>query len=101
MPDAPLYCLYELYISGYDWSPEYQEAIAQGKPFPKQENLVVGFEREPQWKIETRHLAEAELRILQQMNVRVGTHYCQLAIEQLEGESFAIACSNHPDPITQ
>ena len=91
----------KMYISGYDWSPEYQEAIDQGKPFPKQENLVVGFEREPQWKIETRHLPEVELRSLQQMNVRVGTHYCQLAIEQLEGESFAIACSNHPDPITQ
>jgi hypothetical protein len=32
------------------------------------------------------------------MRVRVGNHYCQLEVEQVGEEKFAVVCNDHPEP---
>jgi hypothetical protein len=43
-----------------------------------------------------RELAESELRILQDIRVRVGLHYCELSLEEFPDGRFGIVCASHP-----
>jgi hypothetical protein len=67
------------------------------RPFERIEDVEVQYCKEPEWKIAFRELAESELRILSEMHVHIGPHYCELAIEELPEGEFAIVCPAHPE----
>ena len=67
------------------------------RPFDPIEDVDVQYCTEPDWKITLRELAEPELRILRDMRVHVGSHYCEFSIEELLDGAFAIVCLSHPE----
>ena len=86
----------KVYVRGY--RPRDEDKIQPPKrSFERVENVEIDFSREPDWKIGFRELADTELRILSEMQVHVGPHYCQLAVEELAEGQFAIICPIHPE----
>jgi hypothetical protein len=60
-------------------------------------NVDVIFHRHPEWEIVSEEEAKTECRLLQNMRVHVGEHYCELSVEELPKGTFAIVCLSHPD----
>jgi hypothetical protein len=88
----------KIYVTGFRPKPEYEEAVKSEKPFPTEGNYDIFYNVEPHWTFPWKEAAESEMRILQQMRVRVGNHYCQLEVEQVGEEKFAVVCNDHPEP---
>jgi hypothetical protein len=92
----------KLYVLSYRprqrGSQKDREQGAGTNKIPDVPETVVLYSKEPQWKITARELADAELRILRNMQVHVGLHYCNFSVEELSGGDFTIVCLSHPDP---
>jgi len=67
------------------------------RPYDPIEDVDVQYSKQPDWKITLRELAAPELRILRNMRVHVGSHYCEFSIEELPDGAFAIFCLSHPE----
>lgn len=67
------------------------------RPFDRAEDVEVQYCDSPEWQSEYRELAESEVRILREMHVHVGPHYCEFVIEELPEDRFAIICPSHPE----
>lgn len=77
--------------------PEYKEPTQSGRPIPSEDTYDIFYNVGPHWTFAWKELAESELSILQGMRVHVGHHYCQLEVEQVGEEKFAIVCNDHPE----
>jgi hypothetical protein len=86
----------KVYVLGYQQKDE-DKVEPPKRPFDHVENVDVQYCKEPEWKIMLRGLAESELRILRDMRVHVGSHYCEFSVEELPEGEFAIVCLSHPD----
>jgi hypothetical protein len=58
----------------------------------------VRFNKEPEWILEYREFAARELDFLRSLQLHVGSHYCELKLEKLGEDKFAIFCGRHPTP---
>lgn len=67
------------------------------RPFDPVENYEVGYCAEPEWSFPDRQIAEVECAALRRMNVHIGAHFCDFAVESLENGAFAIVCLSHPE----
>lgn len=67
------------------------------RPSDLVEDVDIQFGLVPRWKWPSRELAESELRILSNMRVRVGTHFCTLSVEELPEGEFTIVCLSHTE----
>ena len=85
----------KIYVTGFRPQPEHEEALKSGKAIPG-DTHDVSYNVEPRWTFPRKELAESELKILQDMWVHVDDHYCQLQVEQVGDEEFAIVCTDHP-----
>lgn len=89
------------YIAGYrtksDTEIEAESKLArQGNSV---ENLIVEFAPSPEkWTLNSRDMAEHHCKFLMGCGVHVGSHRCELAIEELTAGGFAIVCQSHPEP---
>jgi hypothetical protein len=86
----------KVYVTGYLENPEYKESMKAGKPFQGEFSHTVFYGAEPRWTLPTKHLAEHRLGELQFMKIRGGSRHCQLEVEQVGEEKFAIVCNDHP-----
>lgn len=86
----------KVYVLGYRQK-DADKVEPPKRPFERVENVDVQYCKEPGWKIGFRELAESELRILREMNVHVGQHYCEFTVEELREGGFAIICPSHPE----
>lgn len=84
----------KVYVRGY--GPKKRDEETDVIRIPPND-IEVEYSEEPQWKMSYRELAESECLILQKMRVHVGTHYCELSIEELPEGEFSIACLSHPE----
>jgi hypothetical protein len=87
----------KIYVTGCKEKPEYKEALKSGNPISAKDSYDIFYNIEPLWTLPWKEGAESELRILQQMRVRVGSHYCQLEVEQVGEDKYAIVCNDHPE----
>jgi hypothetical protein len=87
----------KIYVTGFRPQKEYEEAIKAGKTVPHADSYDIFYNVEPHWTFPHKDFAEGELRILRPMRVHVGSHYCQLDVEQLGEDKFAIVCNDHPE----
>jgi hypothetical protein len=85
----------KVYVLGYHQKRD-DEVQPPKRPFDPIEDVDVQFCKEPVWMIPHRGLAESELRILQDIRVRVGLHYCELSLEEFPDGRFGIVCASHP-----
>lgn len=81
----------KVYVRGYDTV----EPAPPTRPFAPVENIAVQYSETPEWRVSTFH-ADYELRTLRGMNIHVGDHYCDFALEKLTEDEFAIVCDSHP-----
>jgi hypothetical protein len=89
----------KIYVTGFEIRPEHKDAQETGKPLPPGAYNIY-YHIEPHWKFSYREAAEFELNKLQnEMRIHKGDHYCTLSVEEIEPETFAIACNDHP-PLT-
>jgi hypothetical protein len=86
----------KVYVLGYRQK-DKDKVQPPKRPFDPIEGVEVQYCKEPDWKIETREWAELELRILRDMRVHVGSHYCEFSVEELPDGAFAIVCLSHPE----
>jgi hypothetical protein len=86
----------KVYVRGYRQK-DADEAQPPKLLFERAEDVEVQYCKEPDWRIAFRELAESELRILTDMRVHVGLHYCEFAVEELPEGEFAIICPSHPE----
>lgn len=86
----------KIYVTGFEIRPEFKEAQETGKPLPP-DCYNISFHVEPHWTFSYREAAENQLNILQyEMRIHKGDHYCVLSVEEIEPDTFAIACNDHP-----
>lgn len=88
--------LMKVYVRGYRQK-NTDKVQPPHRPFERVEDVEIEYCKEPDWKIAFRELAESELRILTDMRVHVGSHYCEFAVEELPEGEFAITCPAHPE----
>jgi|GEM_PF-1856629 hypothetical protein len=86
----------KVYVRGYRQK-DKDKVLPPKRPFDPIEDVDVQYCKEPDWKIPLRELAEPELRILRDMRVHVGSHYCEFSVEELPDGAFAIVCLSHPE----
>lgn len=87
----------KIYITGYWVRKEFIEAEKTGTPMPERDNYDIQFTMEPQWTFPTQDWAQTELNILNRMYVHKEGHYCQLELEKLAEDKYAIVCNDHPN----
>ena len=80
-----------MYVRGYDTI----EPAPPTRPFMPVENIAVEYSETPEWRFSVFH-ADYELRTLRSMNVHVGEHCCDFALEELAEDEFAVVCESHP-----
>ena len=90
----------KVYVLGYQQRDE-DKVQPPKRPFDPIDAVDVQFCKEPVWMIPYRELAESELRILQDVRVRVGPHYCELSIEEFPDGRFGIVCASHPSLVSR
>jgi len=88
----------KIYVTGFKESAEYKEAVKSRKPVSAEDSHDISYNVEPYWTFPEKKLAESELRILQQIRIHMGNHYCQLEVEQVGEEKYAMFCNDHPEP---
>ena len=86
----------KVYVRGYRQK-DADEAQPLKRPVERIEDVEVQYCKEPDWRIAFRDLAESESKILTEMRVHVGPHYCEFVVEELPEGKFAIVCPSHPD----
>jgi hypothetical protein len=86
----------KVYVRGYQQK-DADKVQPPRRPFERVEDVEVEYCKEPDWRIAFRELAESELKILTDMCVHVGSHYCEFAVEELPEGEFAIICPSHPE----
>jgi hypothetical protein len=86
----------KVYVQGYRQK-DRGKVQPPSPPFERVEDVEVQYCKEPDRKIGFRELAESELRILRDMHVHVGPHYCEFSVEELTESEFAIVCLSHPE----
>ncbi len=84
------------YVYGY-WTRDEKEPRSPRAPFERDEPTDVGYAATPEWRIETREVADYQCSKLRQMRVHVGEHYCEFEVEKLSEGDFAVVCASHPD----
>lgn len=73
------------------------------KPTPNQDllklprEIEIYYSQRPEWKLDTRELAEADCRYLNNIQAHVGEHYCHFEIEEVGAGIFGVVCKSHPD----
>jgi hypothetical protein len=83
----------KVYIVGFQQREEDPPPTEPGKPWG---NVDVFFSsKRGDWLMEDLEYAQRELNLLRSLRVRVGDHFCQLALEE-EKKTFAIVCVDHP-----
>lgn len=88
----------KVYVVGYDIRPEYKAAMAAGNLISGDESSDIFYSPLPQWTEPTREIAEIRIAELHRMKIHSGDHYCQLEVEQISDDEFAMVCNNHPQP---
>jgi hypothetical protein len=88
----------KIYVTGFRIKPEYEEAKMRGEPIPNENIYDISYHVEPHWTFPYRELSESARRLLHDMQPHIGNHYCQLEVEQVEDEKYAIACNDHSEP---
>lgn len=84
----------KVYIVGYRQRGEDEPPIDPPHPW---ENVDVQFSpNRGDWLMDHREQAQRELDMMRSMRVHVGTHYCQLELDE-NGGDYAIVCNDHPD----
>jgi hypothetical protein len=86
----------KVYVLGYQQK-DKDKVQPPKRPFDPIEDVDVQYCKQPEWKITLRELAESELRILRDMRVHIGSHYCEFSVEELPDGAFAIVCLSHPE----
>lgn len=76
---------------------ETEPADPQRHPSEKFSGYDVGYTRQPEWIIPSAGVADAECQILNNMQVKVGLHYCWFEVEKLDDDKFAVVCKSHSD----
>ncbi len=87
----------KIYVVAYKPRKEYEEAVRRAEMVSSEDAYDIYYNVEPHWTLPDKAMAETELRILLPMRVHVGHHYCQLEVEQLGEDKFAIVCNGHPE----
>jgi hypothetical protein len=86
----------KVYVRGYQQK-DADKVQPSKHPFEGVSDVEVQYCEEPDWRIAFREMADSELRILTDMRVHVGLHYCEFAVEELPKGEFAIICPSHPE----
>lgn len=85
---------HKVYVLGYRTVDD--DKIPPKRPFEGAQNIGVNYSAEPDWLLPDRSTAEIECASLRGMDVHVGSHYCNFAVETVDDGQFAIACLSHP-----
>jgi hypothetical protein len=87
----------KLYIVGCTVKPEFKVAVKSGETVPNDEMYDIFYNENPVLAFPTQEMAETELRLMLPVHIRLGSHYCQLEVEQVAEDKYAIVCNDHPD----
>jgi hypothetical protein len=85
----------KMYIEAFDIKPECKEAMQSGKSSSDEDSYDIYYSRLPLWIFPTQELAEIQIAELHRMRIHKNEHYCQLEVEKVGEEQFAMICKDH------
>jgi hypothetical protein len=86
----------KVYVQGYRTTTEEErEKMRRLRPL-EDYGLLVSYSELPEWSME-RYGVDMHFETLHNKRIHVGSHYCDLSIEELPDGKFTIVCLEHPE----